>query len=207
MGLRQFDILRQQASQRSQGDAQKAQDALKRRFSALGASNSGAAIKAEQNVGQEALKQREAAIGNIDVAEAGEMQRQKEVQEGRDFQITEAQKQRDFASGEAKVGREFEAGQADLGRRFQRELFDKESVFKNKVFDFESGMKAKEFDLALREFDRDSQITAFNQALAMSEAPDRGAFYESLHQLGLGRMLPQNAAQYNYRLKQYGYGG
>ena len=104
----QFEILRRRARQRANTQGQQQQEALKRRFASIGRLNSGAAIKTGQIAAQQAARQGEETAQNIDVAEARENQRRRELQEGRQFQAGETQKQREFASSEAGKGREFQ---------------------------------------------------------------------------------------------------
>ena len=133
----QFEILRRRARQRANTQGQQQQEALKRRFASIGRLNSGAAIKTGQIAAQQAARQGEETAQNIDVAEARENQRRRELQQGRDFQAGETQKQRDFASTEAGKGREFQTGiltqqqdfaggEAQKNRDFQQALADKE---------------------------------------------------------------------------------
>jgi predicted transcriptional regulator len=126
----QFDLARKRAEQRSNTEQQQQEDALKRRFSAMGNLNSGAYVK-QQAVQADTASQRKADVmEGIDVAEAGEAQRQREVLEGRQFQTSErlgsqdfSNLQRlgsqDFARGERLGSQDFGASQADLQRRFQ----------------------------------------------------------------------------------------
>ena len=80
--LPEFDMLRQQAQQKSIGDEQRAQDALKRRFSRQGGLGSGAFIKQTQIAQDNANRAGQDAISNIGIAEAGEARRREEADRG-----------------------------------------------------------------------------------------------------------------------------
>lgn len=137
MADKRFDILRSQAKQQQGAATQAQKDALKRRFAQLGQTTSGAAIKAEQLAEQEGQKQLGQRIGQIDIAEQSEQQRQKEIKEGREFARGEreasqafgaeqAKLARQFETGERKAGQEFAAGQADIQRSFQELMAGKQ---------------------------------------------------------------------------------
>lgn len=137
----QFDLARKRAEQRANAEQQGQDDALKRRFAAQGSLNSGAFIKQQAIQADAASKRKADVMEGIDVAEAGEAQRQREVMEGRQFQTSErlgsqsfanqqrlgsqdfANQQRlgsqEFSRGERLGSQDFSAGQADIQRRFQ----------------------------------------------------------------------------------------
>jgi hypothetical protein len=136
-----FEFLRKQAGQRATAEAQKGQEAIKRKFAAQGALASGAAVKNIQQQQQQAARQKEQAIQAVDVAEAEDVARRQEVKEAREFQAGQAEKQRGFA-----------AEQAEKQRGFQREISDKDLAFRQKVFSFDKSTKLAQLDLAKKEF-------------------------------------------------------
>lgn len=91
--LPQYDFLKKQARQRAQAGAQQQGDAMQRRFAALGNLNSGAALKAQQNVQEAAARQEEEALGQIQGQELAEMSQRDEAQKGRDIQQEQFGKQ------------------------------------------------------------------------------------------------------------------
>lgn len=153
--LPQFDQLRKQAQQRANQAAQAGTDAIKRRFAAIGGLGSGAAIKQQNLMRQQANQQLEDANANINVAEAQERSRLAD---------------RDFAAQQNQLQRDFAAKEAEKGRSFQRELSDKDFAFKNQVFAFEKDSKLKQLDLAQKQFDLDKETTEFNKIIAAIEA-------------------------------------
>jgi len=170
--LPEYDKIRQQTQQRFQSQGQEQSDALQRRMASLGNLKSGAAIKQQQIMQNDLGKQQESALGQIDVQEAGELQRRQEIQDardfaaresqlGRDFSSQEALKGRDFAAGESLLGRKFAASESALGRAMQKDQFTRsfdEQKYQNR---FMNNMATKEFD-----FNKNS--TLMNQATALA---------------------------------------
>jgi len=121
-GPDEFELARRRAQQQVTAATQAKTDAIKRRMSAAGALNSGAAIKQEQIAHDEGQQQLQQATEQVDAAERAEFRRRREVQEGRDFARSEREASQQFASGESRLGREFTAGESALGRRFQEQM-------------------------------------------------------------------------------------
>lgn len=126
----QFDLARKRAEQRANSEQQQQDDALKRRFAAMGNLNSGAYVKQQSIQADEASKRKADVMEGIDVAESQEAQRQREVQEGRDFARSERLGSQDFSAGQAVLQRQFQtgerlgsqdfaSGQSALQRQFQ----------------------------------------------------------------------------------------
>lgn len=170
--IKEYDMMRQRAAQRADASAQQGREALQRRFAAMGGLNSGSAIKAQQLGSEAAARQKEDAIGGIDMAEQQERSRRDEVLAGRDFQASEAQKQRDFAGEESA-----------RARNMQRETFNADMAFKDQVFRFDRDSKLRQLDQADRQFnwqretaDRqfaaDRADTEFNKDIAISQIED-----------------------------------
>jgi len=125
----EFDVLRRRAKTRGTKRTQAGEESIKRRFAALGNLSSGASIQQQRLAREESQRQTGEEIGSVDIAQAREDRRQKEIQSQRVFQTGErvgsqefAGKQaglsRGFAAGEALKGREFAGEQAGLQRRF-----------------------------------------------------------------------------------------
>jgi hypothetical protein len=117
-GANQFEILRRRAKREANVQTQQGQEALKRRFASIGQLNSGAAIKQQQIARQQGAERAERAAQTVDLAEAQENQRRKELIEGRQFQSGESQKQREFLTGERIGGQEFATGERIGGQEF-----------------------------------------------------------------------------------------
>lgn len=115
----QFEILRRRAKQRSATEAGESQQAIRRRFAALGSLSSGAAIKQEQLAGEAVRRRGEESIQNIDFAEQQELQRRKEIGEAREFQAGESRLGREAIAGESALSRAFAGEQAGIQRGFQ----------------------------------------------------------------------------------------
>ena len=168
--LPQYDYLRQRAKQEALAKSQEDDDAIKRRFAAMGQLNSGAAIKTAQQ-GQIAANKQAADVQNqIGVAEQAEMQRQKEIQDQRDFAAQEAEKGRTFQSLEGEKGRTFQSEEAGKQRLFNQDLFNQDMEFKKKVQS--DTIHFAELDNLFREkeFAENKSTSAFNKALALKTA-------------------------------------
>jgi hypothetical protein len=159
-----FEAARTRATQRATADLQQNQDALKRRFAALGGLNSGAAIKQQQLLQERSQQQREEAIQGIDAAEAD-----------RDLQQREAQTQREFTGAEAEKQRGFQREQAGIDRGFQ-----------DRMFNFDKESKLKQMDLAFKQFKLQKDESEFNKRLERYKAGHSGGLFGGGGFLGLG---------------------
>jgi hypothetical protein len=130
---------------------QQQQDALQRRFTSMGAANTGAAISAQQKQSEAAAAQTRQVQNDI----AGQQAQANDVDIGRQFQSEEAQKGRDFSGREAQAGRDFSKG-----------MSEQDMAFKQKIYDVEQQNKLKQMDLAERQFAMDKDAQAFNQRMA-----------------------------------------
>lgn len=197
----QFDVLRRRAKREANVQTQQGQEALKRRFASIGQLNSGAAIKQQQIAHQQGAERAERATQNIDLAEAQENQRRKELIEGRQFQSGEAAKQREFITGERLGGQEFAGNQAQLGREFAtserlggQEFAGGEA---QKQRDFQQGLADREFQSQMQQNFFNNSATMLNLAESLGFNPSewrhggditqRNAFFQQL--TGAGGML------------------
>ncbi len=133
-----------EAGQRASTSLQQGEDALQRRFTAMGSANSGAHVAALQ-------KNRDAAS---EVARQGAADVNSQA-----LQFAESDSGRGFQSDEAKIQRDFQGG-----------LADKDFAFKERLSGIEQGNKLKEIDLAERQFALDKDTTEFNKRMAEIEA-------------------------------------
>jgi len=134
MGLRidpnaRFDRQKEIAKQEQNAQQQAQQDAMSRRFAAMGRLNSGAAVKSEKLVNQqnsEALNKRLQGIQDVQEDEA---LRRQDIEDQRKFQTSERLGSQDFAATQADLGRKFQTSermgsqdfaslQADIQRKY-----------------------------------------------------------------------------------------
>ena len=157
MGLRlpEYDVLRKQAQQRTAKQTQTGGEAIQRRFAQLGAVGSGAQLRQEEKLRQQVAEEGEQAQQQVALAESGEIQRRKEIQD----QFTEAEKGRAFAGTEAEKARAFQGQEAALTRAQQGEQF-------GKSFGLEQTSKLAAIDQADRALKLEQQAQAFNTALS-----------------------------------------
>lgn len=200
-----FSRAERRGVQQARAESQGQREALNRRFAALGLQGSGAAIKAEQQLGKQTAQRVDDVRGRIaDAREQQDFQRE-QIQEGRRFQTAEREASqafgaeqaalgREFAAGESRKGRSFQAGQARLGRDFASSEAGKQRSF-----------AASESALG-RDFARESRDLdlAFKEKLSMRQQKQ---FYKQINeqarqfdeQLDLDRWVSeinrQNAAQ------------
>jgi len=163
-----FEFLRQRAKQDVNKQTQGRQNALKRRFAALGQGTSGAAVKLEQQAQREGSQEFGRRAEAIDLAESTDKSRKDEIKAGRAFQTSERAASQGFAAEQAKLGREFQsqergtaqdfaASQAALGRGQQSEQFTKQ-------FDAQTAQFKKTFDESFRQYNEN-----FDQAVIQFE--------------------------------------
>lgn len=125
----QFKLQRQRIDQDARAQADQENDALNRRFAALGGLNSGAYIKQQQIASDNAMKRRQQAMEGVDAAESQDLARKAEIEQGRQYQTAEREAgqnfsaqqaglQRNFLTGEREAGQQFTGSQADLQRGF-----------------------------------------------------------------------------------------
>lgn len=165
----QFDVARKRAQQQSRGAIQGQQEALKRRFASMGASNSGAALKQEQlaaEKGQEQLAAQEEAIG---AAEQQEASRKGEIADAQKFQSGEADKARLFAIGERQAGESFQSQQNKLTLDFQKS-----------VQEFAKSSFGQQFDLSLRELNENIKNSDLQRRIEIAKAGQDGISPEEL---------------------------
>ena len=125
----EFDTQRKKAEQQINAQKQGQQDALKRRFAAMGNINSGAYVKANENVDDAAAQQREQANEGINSAQNAELRRRRELAAGQEFASQEAEKGRQFTSGENALQRKFSTQERLGGQDFQSGMLGKQQDF------------------------------------------------------------------------------
>lgn len=160
-GQNPFDLQRQRITQQANAANQANQDALQRRFAAMGALNTGAALKAQQQAQIQGQQQTQDQLAGVDQAQAQQA-----------YQEAQAQKARDFEAGQALAGRQFQGSQADIDRAIAKENFAKQ-------FGLQSEMQHRAQDLAESE-------SAFNRRLARYQAGTSGGLMGGGGFLGMG---------------------
>lgn len=113
-----FERQRQLAKQEQGAATQQAQDAMARRYAAMGRTNSGAAIKGERMLQQQSNEALQKRLQGIQDSQDTEELRRQEIDEGRKFQTSEREASQGFSRGEREAGQLFGADQAKLAREF-----------------------------------------------------------------------------------------
>lgn len=160
MGMRidpnqRFKRLRDEAKQETTGAKQQAEEALKRKFASQGLGSSGAAIKAEQQVGKQADTALGRRLGQIESLQEESNLRQQEIQSGRDFAKSEREAGQQFQSGLMGKQQAFSAKENEAGRFLQQ-----------KAMDLQKSQFGQQMDLALKQFAMDEETTKFNRWLS-----------------------------------------
>lgn len=137
--------------------ANSANDALARRFAAMGGGNSGAFIKAQQQLMSDAEDKKLQAANEFDA----------------NFRQQEAD--REFQSGEQAKQREFAAENANV-----------ENEFKDRVYRFDSSSKLAALELQAVQAERDAQDQNFNKAMSLDAAKHQGGLLGAGGFLGTG---------------------
>lgn len=136
---------RAEAAQGIRQQQQEAQDALQRRFAALGQSGGGAEISALTKLnqqGSDAQRAMQSQIGRGELERIGAAEQEAAIQQ---------------ASGELAGGR-------------QAEMAARDEALKREIFGEERANKLKEYDMAQQQFALDKDTTEFNRQLAEIEA-------------------------------------
>jgi hypothetical protein len=184
-GPDEYQLARQRAQQQANAAAQGQKDALKRRFAALGSVNSGAAIKQEQLVDQNAADQVQNATQQIDAAQRAEGRRVKEVEDNRkfareerigsqDFQggqnalqrafmTSERMGSQDFSRGERLSSQDFASGERKAGQDFASSQADKQMAFARGEREAGQTFAAQQSSL-----DRDLRASQFGQQMDLA---------------------------------------
>ena len=144
------------------GQQQAGEDAIKRRFAALGGMGGGAAIGATLQARRQAEEAGAQARGQLAGQELGSIEG--DIQ--RQFGAGEAERQRMFGAGEAEKQRQFAGAESAAQRGLSQQAFQEQK----RMFDIEQANKLRQLDLAQQQFELDKDVTAFNKRLAEIEA-------------------------------------
>jgi hypothetical protein len=170
-----YDKIRTRALSQARAGYSGASDAINRRFAALGAANSGAAIKQQQLADQSQADKEAQVLEGVGMQEDAERRR-----------LNEASEQRDFAATEAVKARNFQGSEASRGRKMQADLYNADQDFKQKVFAFDAESKLADMDRAFEEFQINKDVIEFNKRKARYEAGNTGGLFGSGGFLGTG---------------------
>ena len=197
MGMRidpdaRFKRLREQAKSEVGSERQRAEEALKRRFASQGLGSSGAAIKAEQQVGKQAESALARRIGNIESAQESDALRRQEIKEGREFARGEREAGQSFAAGQSELARKFARGERLSSQEFadlQREKGQTFAAAQNKMArdlqrkaqELQSSQFGQQMEMAKRQFELDEEVTRFNMDLAKQNSGG-GGFLDDIGQ-------------------------
>jgi len=174
---RRFALAEQRLQQQERGRISEEQDALKRRFASIGATGSGASIKAAQQAEQAGSSRLAQGKGALEIARLGEEQRLGEIESAREFQRGEREAGQLFAGGQAALGRRFSsferaAGETFAGRQAEigRDFAEKQARLGR---EFTTGEReaAQIFNkgLADREFELNKLISMANLGMAQQQ--------------------------------------
>jgi uncharacterized lipoprotein YehR (DUF1307 family) len=180
--LPEFAAQRKKVEQRINADTQGQQDAMQRRFAAQGMLNSGAAIKQQGILANQAQQNREDALGQVDAAEMGEMARRQEIQDNRDFMSNESKLGRDFGASESALSRAFQAGESKLGRDQQGSQFDRTFAQQGDQFDRNFAQQGSQFDRTFAQ-----QGDQFNKTFSQNAQQFKDTFGLQKQQVGYDR--------------------
>ena len=123
MGLRidqnaRFERQKELAKQEQNAQKQVAQDAMARRFAAMGRQNSGAAIKNQQLVERDSNEALNKRLQGIQDTQDAETQRLQEIEDARKFATSEREAGQKFGAEQAELGRKFQTGERLGGQEF-----------------------------------------------------------------------------------------
>lgn len=208
--LDQFSLARKRAQQRTTAETQEQKQALKRRFASMGGLGTGASIKAEQQAEQAGSERLQGAMEGIDVAQAQEAQRQKEIEQAREFQKSEREAAQKYASEESALGREFakteriesqsfadaqrlaaeqfQGAQNDEQRAMIRNQFNRTMFMEKQKMDIQKSQWSKQMALAMKQFGLDEKVTNANLEMQKwSKEAQQGKMRKSFNSIFGGR--------------------
>ncbi len=166
--LPEFDIARKHINDQANVVGQQQDDALQRRFAALGGLGSGSLIKQQSIATDQNENRRSDALQATNAQEAQAVAGFK-----KDFDQQESQK-------------EFSSGESMKGRNMQRELYNSDSKFKDMVFRFDSNSKLSQLDMALDQQALDEKNNEYNKELNDYQQKHSGGLFGGGGFLGTG---------------------
>lgn len=188
-----FRRLKEQAKREGSSQIKQAEGALARRFAAQGLTGSGAQIKAEQQVRNEAQGAIGRRLGEIENLQESEALRRQEVEEGRKYQTSEREAGQKFASGQQSLQNKFQMGLLGKQQQFSAQQNELARQLQRKAMALQESQFGQQMDLAMRQFALDEEVTRANMDLAKSEANKKGLF-ERLGSMSTGDLFKGGGA-------------
>ena len=161
--LPEYAKQKQLAKQQLGAQAQTQTDALNRRLASIGNLKSGAAIKQNENLANDTANQTQTALGSIDAAQAAEIQRRNEVQQGQDFTAAQNLAGQNFTAGQNKMNQDYGSVEAQKAR----DASASENAITRKIQQDQFG---QQFGLQNQEFGATQKQNEFQNAMATDEA-------------------------------------
>lgn len=167
LALPQYDLLRKRVQQQGLEQKDEAMEALKRRMASQGMLNSGAYNVSSQQVEDQANKQTNDALQGVSFQEAQELQRQKEVQDQRDFQKSEREASQGYATGERVASQGYATKEREATQLFSKNLYDEDMLFQKQVH--ADQLRYADLDNVYREkeFTENQKTNSFNKLMAL----------------------------------------
>jgi len=192
---KQFDVQRQRASQQENALVQNQRDALNRRLAAMGGGPGGAAIKLEQQIGDESAQRLQQANEGINAAQSAEEARTRDVQQARDFARSEREAGQSFQ--QSNLNKQQELALAGLTGKYQGQdtAAAQQQAFANRMaqdqFDYAKSEGQKEYEYAAKT----NAISLMNNLKQSGYTPKQiGEMLKSvgLYDLGIPGFSPQD---------------
>lgn len=141
-----YDLQRNRIRQDSATAAQGQNDALKRRFAAMGGLNSGSYLKAQERLSGQQDQNAQRAMEGVDIQESLAAEQKAESERGRQFAREERLGSQSFASGENALARKFATSEREAGQLFSTSEREAGQAFNageaQKLRDFSKGESA-----------------------------------------------------------------
>ena len=196
-----YEFQRKRAEQAVNKQNQEENDALSRRFAAMGGLNSGAYIKQQQIQGDTAMQRRQDALEGIGAQEAQARLAQEEAQKQREFSKSERLGSQEFAGGEAQKQRQFATGERLGQQGFQSGEREAAQKFASNEAESAFGRQKN-----LQAFQQDFQKQLLGQQQSFQDKWAQKDFevnLEKLRQSNRALDLESDAQEFNKRMGQW----
>lgn len=182
-----FEKARSQAKQETFASKQAAQEAINRRFAQMGMQGSGASIKQQSLIDQQAEEELGKRLEGISGLEQQEIERANEIKQAREYQTKEReaaqnygnlmlQKQQEYATKEREAGQGYASTQTKAAQDFAASQQEKQNAFAQAMDTVQGSRFAEQMKLERDKFDYDKVIGEFNMNMAKSEANKQDIF-------------------------------
>jgi hypothetical protein len=173
-----YDIARQRAQAQSGAALQSQQDAMKRRFAAMGGINSGAALKANQLAAEESQRQLSNAQEGIAAQETAEERTIAQDVANKQFSRDERLSSQSFASRERAASQKFASKERLSQQEFTNFMATKDRNFQENQKSIDRALSSKQwgqqFQQALDQFEYDKYVNTQNLGMAQDAANKTG---------------------------------